>query len=371
MRKKILIYMENLAGGGAERTVINIINNIDHNKFEIVLVVASDSRNDYLHLVNELTKIIILKTKSRTHTIINLAKMIRKETPDLLFTTMNNNNLVLLLAKLFSLTRIPVVIREANNRTQSGKVTFKNRLATTILYNLLAKKIIALSNGVMNDLVLNFSIKENKTVVIYNPIDINMIDSLKHEEVTDICDIADQNIIISVGKLGEQKDFPTLLRAFEIVQKNTKSRLLILGKGAEEDCLRKLSKDLCIDDNVDFVGFKKNPYKYINIADILILSSKWEGFGHVIVEAMAIGTPVIATDCNSGPREIIGDNKYGVLVPVGDYESLANETMNLLNNGISRKKYEELGIKRSQDFNVKKIVLQYEKLFLDVVEKTS
>src|SRR5690606_36565070 len=101
-------------------------------------------------------------------------------------------------------------------------------------------------------------------------------------------------------------------------------------------------------------------------SDVFVLSSKWEGFGHVIVEAMVTGTPVVSTNCNSGPAEILDDNKYGVLVPVEDHIKLAEEIMNFLKTEDLRLKYIELGYKRAEDFNAKRIVKQYESIFLNL-----
>lgn len=362
MKKKILIYMQNLVGGGAERTVVNIINNIDKSKFDIVLVIKSEEQNDYLYLLDKTIKIIYLYSTTRMHTIAKLSKVIRNEKPTLLFSTINMNNIILMLSKLLSFKRIPIVLREANNRSQSGTVTMKNKIVTSILYNM-SDIIISLSKGVAEDLKTNFKIRDRKIHIIYNPVDLQKINDLKEEKITDVDFNNDEKIIISVGKLGEQKDYPTLLNAFKIVAESIKAKLLILGKGAEENHLRELTKKMGISEKVLFLGFKDNPYKYMKRADVFVLSSKWEGFGHVIVEAMAVGTPIIATDCNSGPAEIIGNNEYGLLVPVGDFEAIANKIFYVLENKEQYVKYIELGLARTKDFYAPNIVNQYEKVF--------
>jgi glycosyltransferase involved in cell wall biosynthesis len=361
--------MYNLAGGGAERTIVNIINNIDKNKFEVTLVIGSNRINDYLYLVNNDIKVIFLHSEKRRQIIFKLNKVIRNEKPDLLFSTLNTNNIVLLLAKLISLKKIPTVIREANNRTQSGSVTFKNKIVTSILYNFCSNRIISLSKGVKDDLTKNFKIKENKIEVIYNPVDIASVKLLKDETISDLDLPMGGKLIISVGKLGEQKDFPTLLKAFEIVQREIDTNLLILGKGADEHKLKDLCKDLGIEKKVHFMGFKDNPYKYMKKADVFVLTSKWEGFGHVIVEAMTVGTPVVATNCNSGPGEIIDNNKYGILAPVLDYKTIAQKIIELLEDEKRRKSYIKAGSGRSSVFDVTNIVKQYESVFLSLIKK--
>ena len=199
--------------------------------------------------------------------------------------------------------------------------------------------------------------------------DLTQINYLSNEQINDLEFLDDEVIIIAVGRLAEEKDYPTLLKAFSIVRSYFKARLIILGSGLLERELKYMAKKLDIDNYVNFLGFKKNPYKYFRKADIFVLSSKCEGFGHVIVEAMATGTPAISTDCKSGPREIIGNNEFGVLVPVGDHNALANEICNLIMDKEKRKKLSLKGFQRAEAFDAKTIVPKYESLFIDVFNK--
>lgn len=358
--------MYNLAGGGAERTVVNLINNLDKKKYEILLVIGSNNHNDYIELIDNTVEIINLNASRQREALFRLAKIIRKNTPDLMFTTINKNNIVLSLAKMISLKRIPIVIREANNRTQSGKVTYTNKCFTRIIYNYIPTVIIALSKGVREDLIRNFHVNKRKIEVIYNPIELKNIVKIKGEELVDIKINSNEKLIIAVGKLEEQKDYPTLLKAFNLIVKEIKVKLVILGKGPYEKQLKELTKDLGLENSIKFVGFQNNPYKYMNIADLFILTSKWEGFGHVIVEAMATGVPVISTDCNSGPAEII-EKKYGILVEVGDYKKIATEAIEILSNDRKHEKLKELGYRRAQDFEASKIIKEYDIIFSQIL----
>lgn len=367
MRKKIMFFLYALSGGGAERTVINIINNIDKNKFEIVLVLGTNKNNDYIEFLSKDIKLKILNSKKLRYSILKLANCIRLERPDLIFSTINANNITLLLAKILTFRKIPTIVREAHNLSQSGFVLNINKWLTSILYNKVSDKIIALSNGVKDDLINNFGIKKDKINVIYNPIEIEVIKKMSNEKIKDFVKKDDEKLLIAVGRLVEQKDFATLIKAFNIVSKKVNSKLLILGKGPLENELKDLCKSFGLENKVKFLGFKKNPYKYMKMADVFILSSKYEGFGHVVVEAMACGTPVISTDCNSGPPEIIENNKYGILVPVGDYKLLANEIIKLLGDEMLQKRLSKIGIKRAQEFEAKSIVKKYEKIFLETI----
>lgn len=366
-KKRIMFFLYSLSGGGAERTVINIMNNLDKNKYELILVLGTDKNDDYKGLLNNNIKIKILNSKKLRYSLFKLRRMIIDENPDLLFSTINSNNIMMILSKLLTFKKIPVIVREANNRTASGKVTILNKNITRILYNNFASAVVALSNGVKEDLTENFSINKEKISVIYNPIEVEKIKDMSSEKIEDLEFAGEQKVIVSVGRLVEQKNFPLLFNAFKKVKESIDCKLVIVGKGHLEQSLKNLSEELGVFDDVIFLGFKENPYKYMKMADVFVLSSKWEGFGHVIVEAMATGTPVISTDCKSGPSEIIEDNKYGVLVPVENPRILAEKMVELLNNDSLREKYIELGYERAQHFKASEITKEYEKIFDEII----
>jgi len=175
-------------------------------------------------------------------------------------------------------------------------------------------------------------------------------------------------IIIAVGRLTKAKDYPTFLRAFSLICKKRKAHLVILGEGEERKNLENLIHKLNLPENVAFLGFQKNPYKYMQKASVFVLSSKREGFPNVIVEAMTCGVPVISTNCQSGPNEIIKNGENGILVPVGDEKALAEAILKVLNNHSLRQKFSEQGRKKAQDFTAEKSIKEYEKLFQEVLK---
>jgi glycosyltransferase involved in cell wall biosynthesis len=130
-------------------------------------------------------------------------------------------------------------------------------------------------------------------------------------------------VLIAVGRLQIQKDYPTLLRAFAQVRQKRPVRLLILGEGKERPMLEELIKTLGVEEDVSLPGFVMNPFAYMARASLFVLSSRWEGLPTVLIEAMCCGTPVVSTDCPSGPREILREGQYGQLVPVGEPTALA------------------------------------------------
>jgi glycosyltransferase involved in cell wall biosynthesis len=137
-------------------------------------------------------------------------------------------------------------------------------------------------------------------------------------------------VILGVGELCARKDFGTLIRAFALVRRERPARLVILGKGRQREKLEALARELGVGADVSLPGFVNNPYPYMKRASLFVLSSAYEGFGNVLVEALATGTPVVATDCPSGPREILEDGRYGPLVPVGDVRRLASSILDTL-----------------------------------------
>lgn len=165
---------------------------------------------------------------------------------------------------------------------------------------------------------------------------------------------------MGVGRLVKQKDFSTLVRAFALVQQRCPVRLMILGDVDKREPsikpqLEALVRELGLENEVALPGFVENPYNYMAKADVFVLSSIYEGFGNVVAEALATGTSVVSTNCESGPAEILENGKYGRLVPVGDAEALANGILATLSNPTDS----EILQQRSQAFSVDRVVDQY------------
>lgn len=376
--KKIIIFIPSLAGGGAERTIVNIIKYLDKNLFQVKLVLVKHLRkyyqeNKYEELIRDSCEIIYinrkLSIKSLPYIIFDLSRIIKKESPDLLFSTRFKSNVMMYAAKCIARFKGPIVLRESTNRTEEGINTIE-KLLISYAYNR-ANGVIALSNGVANDLRHNFKIENDKIRVIYNPVDTDEIIKLSNLPV----EKKDQHLfskdtisIISVGRLFDQKDHQTLLKAFKLVAERYPVQLLILGQGPLESELKSLSEKLCINDKVHFLGFKKNPYVYMKCSDLFVLSSKFEGFGHVLVEAMVVKTPVISSNCPSGPEEVLCGGEYGELFPVGNYEDLAKKIMRMLEDKHRSNQLVEKSSSRVNDFKANKIVQEYQDYFIEFMK---
>jgi len=169
-------------------------------------------------------------------------------------------------------------------------------------------------------------------------------------------------VILSVGRLTKQKDYPTLIRAFALVHRERPARLMILGEGEERPKLEALIQELSLDDDVSLPGFVDNPYAYMARSAVFVLSSAWEGLPTVLIEAMAVGTPVVATDCPSGPAEILEGGKWGKLVPVGDVEALAEAIARKISSPMQKSRLDVC-----ERFRMDKVIAQYIYILTEVV----
>ena len=369
-KKKVIFIAPNLGKGGAERVLSTLLINLDRKKYKIKSIfyevwyeypIPNDVKTYHLNLpgTNKITKKII-------RFIIRISKMkkiLEYENPDLVVSFLNKVNLAVIIAVILcNNTKTKLIISERNSPSMQFKDIkgFIIKLLMKILYPF-AYKIIAVSEGVKNDLIKNFHCSKGKIQVIYNPIPIKNINLLAKEEINESpWFYEDIPIIINVASLTNQKGQDYLLRAFKMVREMTHVRLVFLGRGEKEHVLKNLVRQLGIKKDVLFLGFQKNPYKFMAKSKIFVLSSLWEGFPVALLEAMACGIPVIATDCPSGPNEIIEDYKNGFLVPVREEKAISDRILKILNNKDLTDKIKSNELKDIKKFDVKSIIKKYE-----------
>jgi glycosyltransferase involved in cell wall biosynthesis len=191
-----------------------------------------------------------------------------------------------------------------------------------------ASSVIALSKEAARSVRDVHGIPSSKVNVVYNPVDIKLIESGLKDST--LYGEVDRPFLLSVGRLVLDKDFRSVIRAFSMVKQWRDVKLVILGEGPQRDNLEKIAKTLGIWQDVHMPGYVDNPYPYMHKSSLLILASKWEGFGNVLVEAMATGTPVVSTNCPGGPSEILECGKWGHLVPVECPKALASAIIRTL-----------------------------------------
>ena len=226
-----------------------------------------------------------------------------------------------------------------------------------------ADSIVCVSQGIADDLAK--TVGNFRTIkVIHNPVIGDNFYQLAGEPVNQAAFLhPDIPVVVAAGRLVKCKDYPTLLKAFGLVSKSCSAHLVILGRGPEKETLEQMADRMGLAGRVAFLGFQENPYKYISKASVFALSSLQEGFGNVIIEAMACGIPVVSTNCPTGPGEIIEHMKNGILVPVADEQKLAQAILEVLNNPALANKFSKEGRITAERFSVQKSVAEYEKVF--------
>ncbi|ADU31892.1 glycosyltransferase [Evansella cellulosilytica] len=370
-KKNVLFFIYQMGGGGAARTLLNIINNLDREKFAPKLVTLNFD-GSYEHELKSDVEFIKLRTTRLSRSIFSLSKIIKEKDIDIVFSTIPRVNTIAILATRLSFSKAKCVVREADNLGGTFKEDLQLR-GFGMMYKL-SNQVVSLSEGVKENLVSKYKVKPSHIEVIYNPVDIQHIN---HKIVTGKVDSQFQpifetgdKVIITAGRLVEQKDQTTLLKAFAKVNEEISSQLVILGEGPLKDSLISEAKQLNIENRIHFIGFQSNPYIYFKHADVFVLSSIHEGFSHVIAEALATKTPVVSTNCKSGPSEVLNGGEFGYLCPVGSVEEMKAYILKVL-----KKEKDEVnqmiehGYRRAHDFDAKKIVKQYEEIFLKTLRE--
>jgi glycosyltransferase involved in cell wall biosynthesis len=248
-----------------------------------------------------------------------LASLICTIKPHAVLSTMTGTNLLAVLACMQARIRTRLVLREASSLVNTKSAL--KRQAMRWLYRR-ADRLVAVSAGVAQDL-RELGLADDRIHVIRNPVD---VERLRQLAAIGLPPALGDNApyVVSLGRLTEAKDFPTLLRAYAISALRGSHRLIIVGGGEQRTTLENLIRDLGLADRVLLMGAMDNPYRVLADASLHVLSSRWEGYPNVLLEALALGVPVVSTDCLHGPREILDGGRYGRLVPVGDAVALAS-----------------------------------------------
>jgi glycosyltransferase involved in cell wall biosynthesis len=377
---KIALLIPDLSGGGTQRVVLNLLDCLAKNKqinLELVVLnLDSHHQNFFLNQVPTSVNIINLHTviehriKSYVQIILAIIKYLNQEKPDFLLSNIPLANWLSLVAKKFTNYRVKVFVIEHSFFLQdtlkivkSNTTTTKSKTNIELLISPLmhwlypqAQGIIAVSQSLAQYVETTLDLKPDSVKVIYNPvIDAEMLLKSKYEVDNDWINSQSEPVFLAVGRLSLQKDYETMLKAFAQYKLNNSGKLLILGEGELRTKLENLITTLKLDNEVNLLGFTDNPYAYMSKVNCLILSSLWEGLPTVLIEAMACGCQVIATDCPYGSKEILAAGEYGFLVPTQDISALAQAMGQVL---ISPKNPEKLQ-QRAKDFMIEKAAAEY------------
>lgn len=354
-RTRVLILLPNLVSGGGQRAVLNLLYGLDRSLFDPVLLIQErigsfcpevEGRDDVAFILDR-----SFKRSDLPHLIAETAKRARKA--DIVIAALEGRASFcgLLAAKI---VRKPIITWVHIDWVPFlERVSWRQKLA--LMTYRFADHVVACSRGAGDNFARLFSIPSSRISTIYNGLPLDLIAKNAKEPIpVEEQALFDGPTVLTVARLDEQKGYPYLLNAHaQLMARGEKHKLLIIGEGDMFDELVQLATDLGVRDSVHFLGFKTNPHRYISKATVFVLSSLFEGFGLVLVEALKCGVPVVATDCLSGPAEVLDDGTYGRLVPVRDAAALATALSDLLKNPAERERLSALGITRAEEFDDK------------------
>lgn len=390
MKKKILFYTSGVGLGGVEKVVLEVLKEIDKSKFDIKLALQYENENLFENEISEEVNYKYMLPQK----IIDKSLYYRERKKNIFYKmlysfmlsyekyTIKKNYLE------FSKDREIVIdfksgdflkLINLENRVDKkricwlhGEITKLNKYEKRkkFLRENLNKcdKVVCICEDMKNGVIKEIPELKEKLEVIYNPFDIEKI-KIKSSDYSEIKDneknLLEDNYIIMVSRLDNvQKDFDTLIKAFKIVnQKRKDIKLYLLGEGPDREKIENMIKDEDLQEYIKLLGVKKNPYPWIKNSKLLVHSSRYEGFGLVLVEALILGKVVISSNCKVGPREILNNGEYGSLVEVGDYNAMAQEILELLQENPKKKEKYLSNIDKSiERFDKKNIIKQIEKV---------
>jgi glycosyltransferase involved in cell wall biosynthesis len=357
----IAILLPGLRGGGAERVAVNLANSFAQRGYEVDMVLLSATGEFLTDLVPEI-RVVDLHVKRMRSLLFPLMRYLRTHRPTALLACMWPLTTIALWSCTLARVQTRLVVAEhttwSRSKICSSRFTrWQVRISMHYTFPFV-DGIVTVSQGAAEDLARFANLDRNAISVIYNPV---------VGETTPVANAplppagwwsGTHRRVLAVGTLKTIKDYSTLLNAFSQLRGRVDARLLILGEGECRSALEAQARQLGMEGSVFMPGFVKDPSPYYQQADLHVLSSTGEGLPTVIIEALAAGTPVVSTDCLSGPREILEDNQFGRLVPVGDASALATAMAESL-----AAQHDTVALKaRAQDFSIDKAVDRYEKL---------
>ncbi|BAU50344.1 glycosyl transferase [Sulfurifustis variabilis] len=323
----LAVFVASLFHGGVGKMRVHLINEMARQGHRVELLLA-DRDSPYMNLVSPEIRVVHVGTSNAVTGIPAIALYLLRARPRVMLAQRVRVNVLSLRARTLTRARTRMFVTVNTNMSRELAALKPQKHARHL--HLLKKYyphndgIIAVSHGVAADLSRLIGIPLRHIDVAPNPTVTPELERMAAEPLDDPWFASGEPpVIVGMGRLEPQKDFPTLLRAFAILRRKRRCRLIVLGEGKERESLLRQATELGIAEDVRFPGFVKNPYAYLSRAALFALSSAWEGSPNSLTEALALGTPLVSTDCPDGPREILENGHHGPLVPVGDADALA------------------------------------------------
>jgi glycosyltransferase involved in cell wall biosynthesis len=356
---RIALYVPSLKGGGIERVFVNLARGFLEAGHPVDFLLAH-REGPYLEQIPPEVRVIDLQATHVSLTLCALAQYLHRRRPAALFAAPCNVSAVALAAGYLVGGGTRIVPTEhsifAETLRSTRGVKARVSLALARLAYAVADRAVAVSQDAADSLVACTRLCRKCVEVIHNPIIVTPAETAPGTALAPPWPIdVGEPLLLAAGRLVPEKDFPTLLRAFARLREQRPARLILLGEGTERASLEALARRLGVRASVHMPGFVRNPFPYMRAASVLVLSSRWEGFGNVLVEAMACGTPVVSTDCTGGASEILQGGRLGPLVPVGDDEALAQAIAATLDDPVPAGLLRE----RASNFSLERAVEAY------------
>lgn len=359
-RTDIAILILSLSGGGTEKGRIRLAGELATRGYNVDLLCVNVGVERIFDVPTGV-RLIDLNSSRVIKSLYPLVKYLRKDKPRMLISALNQLSVVPIWAESIANSGAEIIASVHTNinlaMSNSGKLG--DRILPYLVRRFFkkAKSIIAVSEGNAADLRGLTKLPDHKIKVIYDPVVTEELFAKANEPI-DHPWLVEKRVPVIVGMAGrliDAQDFPTLIRAFSIVRQKVDAKLIILGEGEERPNLEHLVKHLNLESDVDFPGFVKNPYAYLKNSSVFALTSKWQALPNAMIEALALEKQIVSTDCPSGPREILLDGEIGHLVPVGDFEQVAEALIKSMSLEFDAEKLK----RRSYDFTLQKVTDEY------------
>lgn len=366
---KLLVVLPSVGGGGAERAALDLLRSLDPSQFHITLALFSGEGRFLPQIPSNIPVVDLQGRQSYDVRLIwRLARLIREQQPPVVFSVLRYANLITLLACRLAGSPAQVVVNEQNLPSAEFALFGGGAVKAQALRWLYprAARVTCIAQGIARELMENYGLSEKLIQVLPNPVDLERVRSLGQVAPGHPWFQLQQPVVVAVGRLHRQKGLDVLIHAFARVRRSVSCKLLILGEGPLHQELEQLIAREGLAEDAQLVGFQENPYSYMAHATTFVLSSRYEGFGNVLVEALALGTPVVSTRCPVGPEEILEAEQTGVLVPPEDEVALAQGILRVLQEPRLRATLASNGPPRAEVYRLEHIAARYQTLFFEL-----
>jgi glycosyltransferase involved in cell wall biosynthesis len=350
---------------------VDLLRALDRRRFRITLALFSRQGSFLSQLPDDIDLHDLRGRQSYDVRLIwRLARLLQHKQPDVVFSVLRYTNLITLLAGLLVRSPARLVVNEQNLPSAEFALFGGGRVKAWFVRRLYprAARVTCIADGIAHEMVTGYGVPGGRVEVIPNPVDVARVRLMGSSPPDHPWFRQPQPVIVAVGRLHPQKGFDYLIRAFAEVRRILPCRLMILGEGAQRCELERLISNQGLVADVQLAGFQDNPYSYMAHATAFVLSSLYEGFGNVLVEALALGTPVISTRCPVGPLEILEEEKTGILVPPADEHALAGAILRVVQDELLRGTLSSNGPTRARTYRLESVVARYETLFAGLAE---